>query len=551
MSGVQLDIFGGALAAPPSFELRDYQRSAVDSTLSWLRYKETPSIVSIPTGGGKTAIIRGLCESFHKGGLRTLVVAHRKELLEQAGRILSVPFGFYSAGIGEKRLDMPVTVAGIQSIARADCPPFDRILIDECHRVSNEREGQYWSLIDRHPKAKVVGLTATPFRMRGGALTWGEVVYSIGYPELLKAGYIAPLSSKPKHVPDLSRVPVTMGDFSEAELEEVMTDRDLLVKSVQHVMAYGESRRSVLIFCVSVRHCHLLAALMEQNGLDARVISGETPDAEREAIIEDFKAGKLKHLLNCEVLLEGFDHPALDMIVCLRPTKSKGLWEQLIGRGVRKHPGKENCLLIDMAGNLHEHGGLGAPVAKAAGKGVKQPTGKICPVCESFVAPLTKECPDCKYQWPEPEKRKVTHQESADHDTDAVYVGGFETYKVTGFACRPHKSKKGNESIRVDYYCDYRYGKISEWLSVHHESDWVRGKARAFLKEHGWAGEGDTSDYTMDELLWQCESLKSPTSITVDHSGEFPRVVRREFQPEADAPPPPPILGEDDIPFDW
>jgi DNA repair protein RadD len=517
-------------------QLRPYQVSAVDSALNWLRYKDTPAIIVLPTGAGKTHVISAITERYFNAGKRVLILAHRKELLEQSGKVLAMPFGYFSAALGERNLGELVTVAGIQSIARcADMPPQDLIIIDECHRVGNGGEGQYHHLFSRHPAAKRAGLTATPFRLQGGALGWGEIVYSIGYPELLKDGYLSPLINKVKSPPDLSSVHVTAGEYKLDELEYVMADGGLVLEAVRNIKAYSADRRSILIFCVSVKHCHLLGAVMAENGMEARVLSGETPQEEREAIIVDFKAGRLKYLINCEILLDGFDYPGLDMIVCLRPTKSRSLWEQLIGRGVRKAEGKSDCLLIDMGGNLVEHGPLGAPVHEKARRESKRELGKVCPECESYVLPTTKVCPDCQYTFPSADAPKVNHSPSADHKSQPVYgldaPAEEEEYIVTDVTYVQHKSKKGNLTIRVDYESPgSRYGRVSEWLSPWSDSDWARNQVYKFYKERGCTLIADTKEYGTEELLHKAATcLKKPTKVWTKQDGDYARVVRYEW----------------------
>lgn len=515
--------------------LRGYQQAAVTCALDWAKYKDNPAIIVLPTGAGKTHCINALIEAFHRDGLRVLLLAHRKELLEQAGKIITVPFGFYSASIGEKDLSKPVTVANIQSIYNIDTPPFDRIIIDECHRVPNSQDGQYWTLINKHPSAKIFALTATPFRLKGGQLAWGEVVYQIGYDVLLKNGYLCPLVNKVKSPPDISKVQIVAGDYSSEQLEEVMVDAELLMSSVKAIIGYSKDRNSVLIFCVSVRHAELLKNVMAANGLESSLVSGETTINERDAIIDGFKSGKIKYLLNCEVLLEGFDSPNIDMIVCLRPTQSKALWEQLIGRGVRLHPSKQNCLVLDMGGNLERHGGLGVPFPKKKGskKEIAPVYGKICPSCETFVGGVnTRACPDCGFEFPELEARKVDHDgrpntgdnvsmyyDTATPKTDWHEVG------IVGYSL--HKSKtKGTLSIRVSY--DIGYQTVNEWLSPFSESPWARNRCHQYFINGGVDLGGDAAvklllsrhskEDVLNMLVAEAQKLKKPSHVKVDYS---------------------------------
>lgn len=506
-------------------KLRDYQESAVSAAISWCKYKSEPCIIDIATGGGKTHIINALAEHFFKLGERVCIIAHRKELLEQTGGKLSIPFGYYSASIGEKNTAAQVIIAGIQSIYdKADIEKFNVVIVDECHRVpNNEESGQYWRFIGKHQPCKIIGLTATPFRMNGGKLGWGEVIYDAKYPLLQSLGYLTKITNKVKNTPDLSSVKVTAGEFNESELSHVMEDPALIDLAVKNIIAFSAGRESILIFCVTVSHAKLLTEVMQRNGLDSALIHGETPKGERETILNDFKDGRLRHLLNCEILLEGFDAPNVDMIVCLRPTKSKALHEQMLGRGVRLFEGKQDCFLLDMAGNLMEHGGLGTPFYEKSKKESKKEKGRICPACETFNKPTAKQCDDCGFVFPKEDPHKASHNQSADFESDAEYIP-LTTYTVKSVLYREHRSKKGNTTLRVDYVCNTKYGAISEYLSPHSENEWARNNAWKFFRDRGWEAYGDIKDYSMEDLLFHALMLKQPVEITVDHNEKYPRI---------------------------
>lgn len=323
-------------------KLRDYQQSAVEYALRWLEYKNTPAIISMATGAGKSHCIAAVAEHYHNLGKRVCILAHRKELLAQNGDKLSIPHGYCSASLGDKDLHLPVIVGGIQTIVRRDLEPFDVIICDECHLMENpdndeEYNSRYWKFIQRNPSAKLLGFTATPYRLKGGKLSWGDVVYEASYEMLLAAGYLTKLTNKIKHTPDLSKISVVAGDYKLDELSNHMESPDLIDAAIKNIIAYGADRKSVLIFCVSVAHATLLTKAMLANNLHAAVISGDTPQKQRDDIIAQFKQGLIKYLVNCELLIIGFDAPNIDMIVCLRPTMSKGLWEQLLGRSTRVH----------------------------------------------------------------------------------------------------------------------------------------------------------------------------------------------------------------------
>jgi DNA repair protein RadD len=521
------------------YQTRPYQQSAVDNAVNWVKYMpEKHGIVWAATAAGKSIMIAKLAEAFPDK--RILILAHRKELLEQNSSKIAESHSIYSSGLGENDLSERIVIAGIQSIARVredKLPRFDLVLIDECHRVSNnsEDESQYWNLMAKLGNPQIIGFTATPYRLGGGFLSWGEIIYEITYPQLLALGFVTPLTNKVSGTPDLSNVRVKLGDYVESQLEEAMIDPEQLKAAVHALDCYGKERNSILIFAVSAKHCEILNATIIESGLAAggcAYVTGETSDSERNRAIDSFRNGELRILINCMILIEGFDAPSVDAIFCLRPTKSKALWEQMLGRGVRLFDGKENCLVIDMAGNLKEHGSLAAPYHKKA-TNEKTPTekGRICPECEEFNEGVNiKECACCGYQFPEPEGRAINHDTEADFETETIY-SPLKRYKVDGVTYRKHvKAATGGESLRVDYVCQGApYGSFSEWYAIKSESEWARNKGWMFFKERGVTIEGDIKNVEWSELLHLADTLKEPTYITVDTSEKYPRVKEYEW----------------------
>lgn len=548
--------------------LRDYQQSAIDAAITWLKYKpDKAALISMPTGSGKSHVIAALAKWGYETALKNvLILAHRKELLEQTGEKIDLPAGvlhFYSASMGTKELtDNGVTIAAIQSIARAPTlPEYGLILIDECHLVPNDEdksEGQYWSLLARCPGAMIVGLTATPWRLKAGKLSWGDVIYEVGYTPLMAAGYLSPLSNKllKDVTPNLESVEIKLGEYVQSQISYIMEDPELLAASVRAIIHYSQGRKSCLVFTVSVNHAFLVAQALMSIDPPIRtgrveVVTGETPQWERDLLIDAFRQGEIRYLINCELLLVGFDAPRVDGIFCLRPTKSKVLWEQMCGRGVRIAEGKINCILVDMAGNLKEHGGLGTPYRERSRKEATPIYGKICPECEEYVKPVTaRACSECSYEFPEPETPKVNHNRTADMNSAPVYGGvpaAPVVYDVSGITYKEKKSKNGNPMIVVSYGCDYgKYGSIAEFLLPYHSSDFVVGKVRQFFKERGVRLA--TTMPPMDELLTIAETeLKRPIRITIDHSGEHPRITKYEW--EATKVLAPEEYLDDDIPL--
>ena len=532
-------------------QLRNYQQYAFDAVVNFAKYRDEPAIVVVPTGGGKSHIIAKLADHYKAEGKRVAIIAHRKELLEQNGSKLNVDFGYYSASLGGDNLESDIILAGVASIYNKDFQPFDVILYDECQHLNNSKTGQGWQFIEKSPKAKLIGFTATPYRLAGGKLNWGKTVYEISYSELLEQKYLTKITNKSSGNLDLSNIKIVAGDYNEALLAEYMRDPELIEAAVKNIISYGKGRNYILIFCVTVSHAKILTECMQKNGLQSFCMDGKTPKAEREQAVKDFKEGRLHHLINCQVFTEGFDAPELDMIVCLRPTKSKALWEQILGRGVRLADGKNDCLLIDMAGNLLEHGGIGTPYHEPAKNERLLPKGKVCPQCEGFVKTTARECPDCGFQFPKPETKQASHDDEANMRSSAVY-NALEKIEITGMRAREHIKRKGDTesvSLRIDYIAPcQKYGAVSKWLSVYHENDWVRNQAYKFFEAGGHKLASDTNSYSMEDLLWHAAKLKVPSHITMDFSKKFPEIKELHYEEK----PPSPIeeLLEDDlIPF--
>jgi len=218
------------------------------------------------------------------------------------------------------------------------------------------------------------------------------------------------------------------------------------------------------------------------------------------------------------------------MIVCLRPTQSKSLWEQMIGRGVRISEWKSDCLLLDMAGNLSEHGGLGAPHREKGKRESRAEIGKVCPECETWhsVAVL-KVCPPCGYIFPEAEATRITHNQNFNSKDDPIYKEmagdsrrGYEIYDVS---YRRHKKAGKPDSIKVDYLSTTaKYGSVAEWISPHSDSEWAVQNCWKFFKDRGRELPRLLADMTIDELLIEAEYLKKPIKIIVDETGEWARI---------------------------
>jgi DNA repair protein RadD len=407
-----------------AFELRDYQREAVDGLYNYWASKagDNPLVVA-PTGSGKTAILAQVIkDAMSYPDTRVLVVTHVKELLEQgaSGLLKLYPeadFGIYSAGLKQKVLNKPITFAGIQSVwerAYDMVPAPDLVLIDEAHLLPKNTETRYNRFISDlkicNPDVKVVGLTATPYRLDTGYLHKGKgaifdgIAHDIPVSMLMDQGYLSPVISKGgiKQI-DLSGVGKRGGEFIESELATAASDPELVESTVREIVTLADKRKSWLVFSSGVNHAHLLADEFEKYFVDVGVVTGSDSSAVREKTIADFKSGKLQCLINVNVLTTGFDHPGVDCVCLVRATASCGLYIQCIGRGTRVSEGKENCLILDYGSNVERHGFIDQvkPKDKMSGGDGEAPV-KQCEKCQTIVHAAAKICPECGFEFPAP-----------------------------------------------------------------------------------------------------------------------------------------------------
>ncbi|MCO5113633.1 MAG: DEAD/DEAH box helicase [Bdellovibrionaceae bacterium] len=357
------------------YELRPYQREAVENTINYFKKKRDPAVIVLPTGAGKSLVIAELAR-IARG--RVLVLAHVKELVEQNHlkyESYGLEAGVYSAGLHKKDKDQKVIFGSIQSVANAQDGFFENftlLVIDECHRVGLESESQYSQVIkklrERNRGLCVLGLTATPYRLGTG---WiynysHKGVMNTAEPRFFKqCVFELPLKymiqNKYLTQPVKVDIPVTSYDFSElfesekaytqADIEEVLRkQRRLTPLIVKNIVDITESyhRQGVMIFSSTVKHAQEILESLPKG--QARIVIGETESSERDQIIEDFKNKKFKYLVNVSVLTTGFDAPHVDVIAILRPTESISLYQQIIGRGLRLDQSKKDCFILDYTG---------------------------------------------------------------------------------------------------------------------------------------------------------------------------------------------------------
>jgi len=545
---------------PSKVTLRDYQREAVARTLIYLKNNKGNPLVVAPTGSGKSLMIAHLCEEleansklFFSGNrplFKILILAHRKELLSQnASQIKmlnpSLNVSFYSNAIGTKDLSGDIVVAGIASLSRVpleSLPRFNYIIIDEAHLVNNINSGMYRNLLNELRSARVIGFSATPFRLKGGFLykckqsIFNDVSYEIPVVKLMERGFLAPLKSKSsEHAIDTSNLKVQAGEFVQSEYDKILNEEELIKETVKDILAYSRGRDSWLIFCSSVDHSLAVRDELIAQGIKAATITGKTDPHERDRIIKLFKAKRIKAITNCDVLTVGFDAPNVDLIAILRPTKSCGLYIQIVGRGTRLAPSKTDCLILDYGGNIERFGPIDKIRLKQNSFGKVQSDTlnlKVCPACREVINLKLSQCPSCDYTFPKKEvDRTLKHSHHASNfnilktDLMRAKFDGKQVLQVYEHKLSVHYKDKKPPSIKVDYYIS-KFDKVSEWVCVEHPG-FAKMKARDWWKNHA---SGIPFPNSCSELLLVKDSLRLPDKIVVRIEGDYPVITNRYFK---------------------
>lgn len=525
--------------------LRDYQRRAVDQLYDWFGKHPTgnPCLV-LPTGAGKSHVVACLCKEALQEWpeTRILMLSHVKEILEQNAEKLhqhwpGAPMGIYSASMGRKQLDEPITFAGIQSIrSKAQkVGHVDLVIIDECHLVSHADEGGYRTLINDllaiNPAMRVVGLTATPYRLGHGLITdapalFCDLIEPVSIEELVFKGHLSPLRSKvTKTRLDVSGVHKRGGEYIESELQAAV-DTDLNnMQAVREVLAFAGDRRSWLFFCAGVKHAQHVAEVLAEYGIAAGCITGDTSKTERADLIRRFRSGELRALTNANVLTTGFDAPGIDLIVMLRPTMSPSLYVQMAGRGMRVADGKQDCLVLDFAGVVQTHGPITAvQPPKRKGSGTGEAPMKVCDNCDELVHVSVMVCPACGQEFPAPEPKTYTL-----HDDDIMGLDG-DALAVTSWAWRAHTSRaSGKEMLAVTYYGALSDTPVTEYLTVLHDGYAGDKALRLLATIAGKAGVQLEPGAGLDDTANALNVGQCPSELEYRRDGKFYRVLKRTW----------------------
>jgi DNA repair protein RadD len=496
-----------------------------------------------------------LAVTFARRGWRVLILAHRRELLEQNHGVLRLldpeaDVGICSASLAHDNTSACIVVGGTATIYRRlqRLGHIDIVLLDEGHRLSDASSSMLARIREALGDPPLVGLTATPFRGDGISLIdsgiFEAIVHEVTIGDALKAGLLCPLVTKSPRIGqiDMRGVRVTAGEFNARDMERAAmagdTTRLAIARTVE--VARAEDRRSWLIFSSGVAHAQQIGAELERHAVSYAVVVGDTDSDERSDAIARFRDGEITALVNCNVFTEGFDCTRIDLIAFMRATCSPVLWVQSAGRGMRLHPGLENCRLLDFGNNIRRHGPIDAVVLRKASErhDADRAAGRsrICPACDEANAAGALVCTACgeelvKRSAPVGEPVLRDHDSKLDaRESELAALGGGagQWVEVHGASAKRHAKPGGSPCLRLRY--DTSVGAVSEFLAFD-SSPGARWHARRRwneLSRLSWRGAPDSTA----EALGCVSELRRPARLLVQHEGGWLRIRATAFETE-------------------
>lgn len=507
-------------------QLRKYQSEALESALRHLAAGSNP-VLQLATGTGKSLIISALAEHYRAAGKQAWALTHVQQLVSQNAatyeRFAGNSPAIVCAGMGRKDTWGGVTFGTIQSVTGMlpELKDPDLIIIDEAHRVPhNEGEPtQYENILRRYPEARRVAMTATPWRMDNGIIYgdgnqfwFDKLAYNYTVPRAVQDGWLCPLVGVETEIQlDVEDVSIK-GDFVQTDVEEAQTAA-WLTSVAGSIGKLAAKRNHVAVYCPTIKAAHKSAeAITRATGWETVVLSSELGAEERAETLRRFYTGEVRVLCSVDMITTGFDFPALDCIVCLRPTLSSSLWVQMQGRGTRLHPSKKNCLVLDYAGNLIRLGGVN--------------------MYETFYREKGRVEVDAEPRKPHVKKERkiypgLSKLTPIDPMTGGEAAEGCElivnVHNVNGTAITPKNSDKA--VLLVKYVCTTVEGaRINATKFVN--TEYVTPSSLSFFRDR----------YTAIRLpcpakmaTWQLNNARKPIAVTVRKKGNYWNVLEEHW----------------------
>lgn len=402
-------------------KLRDYQIKIIDDVRESMRLGRKSQLIVSPTGSGKTTIFSAFTHLAIKKNSRVLILAHRQELLDQITESLN-NFGIHfpkklCAKLVSEPMPTQVCVGSVFLAAKYDLPAFDIVIVDEAHHCIASNT---WGRAIKNSKARfILGVTATPLRLSGEPLgeIFEDMILGPSTKQLIDQGYLSPYKAYAAFKPNLTGVRSCHGDWGTSSLAHAMDKPHITGSAITEYKRHCMGMRAV-VFCVSIEHAHSVRRDFENAGISTGHVDGKLSSLERKTTIEKFKRNEIQVLTSVDLISEGFDLPAIQAAILLRPTQSICLYLQQVGRALRPHPDKTHAIILDHAGNIERHGlpcedrewSLSSRITPKTNKSKPTLSVKICPQCFFAIKSGPTSCPNCGLTFPV-ESRQITEVE--------------------------------------------------------------------------------------------------------------------------------------------
>ena len=412
-------------------KLRPYQNEIISDTRLSMRQGCKKNLIVSPTGSGKTALTAEMLKTASRKGKRCWFIVHRRELIKQSVKafdLVGIRHGIISASFPVEH-QAPVQICSIQTLARRykNIPPPDMIVWDEAHHCG----AKTYSDIHAHFSNKFhIGLTATPERLDGKGLNkyFSHMIQGPSTEELIELGWLSPYKMFAPNQLDTSKLHTRMGDYIKSEMNELVDKPVITGSAIGEYNKLAPGARAV-VFCIGVKHSQHVVSEFNRRGIKAAHVDGETPRSERDRAIEQFAAGKIKVLCNVDLFGEGFDLPAIEVAILLRPTQSLALYLQQVGRSLRLYEGKKQAIILDHVGNCMRHGlpddvrewSLEGKEGRLRGSKNGEPSIRNCPQCFAVQVSSKPVCNYCGHVF-ESQARSIEEVEGELQEVDPAVV---------------------------------------------------------------------------------------------------------------------------------
>lgn len=571
------------------FANRWYQDECIAALLNFLQNNaEGNPLGVLPTGTGKSVVLAQMIQLIFQyfPRQRVMMLTHDKRLIEQNARKLQqswphAPIGIYSAGLNARDVIMPIIFAGIQSVSkeiqRAVNGAYgegiqkqhfgwrDIVFVDECHLISQKDSSDYQYVLNElrkiNPRIRIVGLTATPYRMRQGMITdeglFTHVAYDISgveaFNRLVREGFLSTLIPRPTmNQMDMSNASISRGDFTEKAMDEALAE-EILYEAVGEMVRAGNmyNRWSWLSFAPSIKKAEQINAMLQSYGVESACVHSKMKTPKINDTIDAFKQGYIRSLVNKDMLTTGFDHPPVDLIGMFRPTLSPGLWVQMLGRGTRPYdpakPGdvnpffskyKTDCMVLDFARNTPRLGPINDPVLpRKPGKGqAGEAPIRICPEdktditgrigCGTYNHSTAAFCVFCGFKFPMKQQiSAMAGSEALVAETPNVQAEQpvVEFLPVKQVFYSAHRKQGSAPMLKVSYITGLQ--QFHEYICIEHDG-FPGKKARDWWRERM---QTDDTPITVSSALEQVANLRKPSAIEVHLNKKYPEILSVEW----------------------